>query len=148
LTSFFQVSKGDNDIRSVYDGSVGGLNDAMSVPQFLLLTLNAHLKAVEEGTYMRDLYVGQCFLNILLQPSLQPYAGVDFTLYFPWMRHKRSWDKMKNPAKGPRTTVTVWETWLQAAIGLESLSYQAVQGLSFAEEVIRGDCSNPNIVFW
>jgi hypothetical protein len=50
LTSFFDVPKGDDDIRLVYDGSVGGLNDSLWVPRFALSTLNGHLRAVEEGT--------------------------------------------------------------------------------------------------
>jgi hypothetical protein len=50
LTSFSDVPKGDDDIRMVYDGLVGGLNDALWVPPFALSTLNSHLRAVEEGT--------------------------------------------------------------------------------------------------
>jgi hypothetical protein len=46
-----------------------------------------------------------------------------------------------------RQLLSVWETWLRAAMGLKSSPYQAVQGLSFAEEVIRGDHKNPANVF-
>jgi hypothetical protein len=60
---------------------LGGLNDALWVPRFVLSTLNAHLRTVEGGTYMGDLDVGECFLNCMLHPSLRPYAGVDFTLF-------------------------------------------------------------------
>jgi hypothetical protein len=67
----------------VYDSSVGGLNDTIWVPRFVLLTLNAHLWAVEEIPYMGDLYVGECFLNFMLHPMIWPYARVDFTLSFP-----------------------------------------------------------------
>jgi hypothetical protein len=133
LTSFFAVPKGEDDIRMVYDGSIGGLNDAMRVPCFVLSTVNAHLRAVEQGTYMGDLDMGECFLNFLLHPTLRPYAGVDFTLFFPLE------DLDKDGKPGGQKNVTVWETWLRAAMGLKSSPYQAVQALGFAEEVIRGD---------
>jgi hypothetical protein len=141
LTSFFAVPKGEDDIRMVYDGSIGGLNDAMWVPRFVLLTVNAHLRAVEQGTYMGDLDLGECFLNFLLHPTLRPYAGVDFTLFFPL----GSLDEDGKP--GGQQTVTVWETWLRAAMGLKSSPYQAVQALGFAEEVIRGDRRDPDNIF-
>jgi hypothetical protein len=138
LTSFFDVPKANDDIRLVYDGSVGGLNDSLWVPRFALSTLNGHLRAVEEGTYMEDLDVGECFLNFMLHPTLRPYARVDFTLFFP-----------TTGCTGPNGASTVWETWLRAAMGLKSSPYQAVQALGFAEEIIRGDRRDPrNISRW
>jgi hypothetical protein len=59
LTSFFDVPKGNDNIHMVYDSSVlGGLNDVLWVPRFALSTLNSHLRAVEEGSCMEDLNVG------------------------------------------------------------------------------------------
>jgi hypothetical protein len=136
LTSFFDVPKGDDDIRLVYDGSVGGLNDSLWVPRFSLSTLNGQLRAVEEGTYMGDLDVGECFLNFMLHPTLRPYTGVDFTLFFPTER-----------SMGPNGASTVWKTWLRAAMGLKSSPYQAVQALGFAEEIIQGDRRDPRNIF-
>jgi hypothetical protein len=136
LTSFFDVPKGDDDIRIVYDGSVSGLNDALWVPRFALSTSNTHLRAVEEGTYMGDLDVGECFLNFMLHPTLRPYAGVDFTLFFPTVGS--AW---------PEGSGTVWETWLQAAMGLTSSPYQAVQALGFAEEIIQGERRDARNIF-
>jgi hypothetical protein len=117
LTSFFQVPKGEDDIRMVYDGSVGGLNDALWVPRFVLTTLNAHLRAVEEGTFMGDLDVGECFLNFMLHPDLRPYAGVDFTLFFPTVNTGVAKDKDGKTCRVQ--SVCVWETWLRAAMGLK-----------------------------
>jgi hypothetical protein len=145
LTSFFEVPKGEDDIRMVYDGSVGGLNDAMWVPRFVLSTLNAHLRAMEKGTFMGDLDVGECFLNFMLHPTLRPYAGVDFTLFFPLAEEGVELDPDGKPSA--HQTATVWETWLRAAMGLKSSPYQAVQGLGFAEEVVRGDRRDPKNVF-
>jgi hypothetical protein len=110
LTSFFAVPKGDNDIRIIYDGSIGGLHDAIWVPWFVLSTLNAHLRAVKQGTYMGDLDVGECFLNFMLHPILRPYSGVDFTLFFPMAGFGVAKDKDGNTS--PKQSATVWETWL------------------------------------
>jgi hypothetical protein len=82
LPAFSHIAKGDDDIRMVSNGLIGGWNDAMWVPRFVLSTLNLHLQAVEEGTFMGDLDVGECFLNFMLHPSVRLYMGVDFTLFF------------------------------------------------------------------
>jgi hypothetical protein len=129
LTSFFEVPKGDDDIRMVYDGSIGGLNEAMWVPRFVLSTLNAHLRAVEEGTFIGDLDVGECFLNFMLHPSVRPYAGVDFTLFFPMATEGVALGEDGLPSL--LQSVSVWEAWLRAAMGLKSSPYQSVQGLGF-----------------
>jgi hypothetical protein len=103
LTSFFPVQKGENDIRMVYDGSVSGLNDAMWVPRFVLPTLNTHLRAVEEQTFMADVDVGEMFLNFVLHKDLRSVSGVDLTCFFP--------SKDGKP---------LWETWQRATMGLKS----------------------------
>jgi hypothetical protein len=61
LTSFFEVEKGDDDIRLVYDGSVSGLNCAIWVPRFFLPTIRTHLQAVDEDTFMADVDIGEMF---------------------------------------------------------------------------------------
>jgi hypothetical protein len=50
----------------VYDGLVSGLNDSLWVPQFVLPTLQTHLRSVEEGAYMTDVDIGEMFLNFVL----------------------------------------------------------------------------------
>jgi hypothetical protein len=69
LTSFFAVPKGLDDIRMVYDGTKLGLNEAIWVPQFLLPMVDTLLRAVEPGTYMSDMDIGEMFLNFLLLPQ-------------------------------------------------------------------------------
>mmetsp|Transcript_7983 Transcript_7983/g.19280 ORF Transcript_7983/g.19280 Transcript_7983/m.19280 type:complete len:1317 (-) Transcript_7983:1541-5491(-) len=130
LTSFFAVPKGEHDIRMVYDGTKSGLNDAMWVPRFALPTIDTHLRSIEEGTFLADVDVGECFLNFPLHRSLRSLAGVDLTQYFP------------NP-DGSR----VWECWHRALMGVKSSPYQAVQGMAVVEEVIRGDPTNSKNVF-
>ncbi|CAJ1943751.1 unnamed protein product [Cylindrotheca closterium] len=130
LTSFFAVQKGDNDIRMVYDGTKSGLNDAMWVPRFGLPTIETHLGSIEEGTFMADVDVEECFLNFPLHQSLQKLAGVDFTKYFP------------DPSQS-----TVWECWHRALMGVKSSPYQAVQGMTVSDEVICGQPEDSHNVF-
>jgi hypothetical protein len=66
LTSFFEVEKGEDDIRLVYDGSVSGLNLTIWVPRFFLPTVRTHLRAVDKNTYMADVDIGEMFLNFIL----------------------------------------------------------------------------------
>jgi hypothetical protein len=108
----------------VYDASVSGLNDAIWVPRFPLPTIQTHLRAVEEGTWMADLDIGEMFLNFVLHSDLQALCGVDLTEY-------------KNDVEN--SDEVVWEVWQRAAMGLKPPPYQAVQGMMVAEEVIRGD---------
>lgn len=72
LTSFFSVPKGETDIRMVYDGTKSGLNEAQWVPCFGMSTIDTHLRAIEEGTYLADVDVGDCFLKF---PFAQEAAG-------------------------------------------------------------------------
>jgi hypothetical protein len=137
LTAFFAVPKGDDDIRLVYDGSVSGLNLSIWVPRFFLPTLKTHLRAVDENTYMADVDIGEMFLNFILHRELRTLAGVDLTHYFP--------SDVKDTPDGRATKV--WECWQRAAMGLTSSPYQACQAMGVAEEVIRGDRSDPKNVF-
>ena len=130
LTAFFEVDKGEDDIRLVYDGSVSGLNDAIWMPRFALPTLNTHLRSVEAGTFLADIDVGEMFLNFILHESLRVYAGVDLTSHFPLSGGG-----------------TLWETWQRAAMGLKSSPYQACQAMGFVEEEIRGSRTDPKNVF-
>jgi hypothetical protein len=131
LTSFFGVPKGEDDIRMVYDGSVSGLNDAIWVPGFTLPTVLTHLRAVEAGTFMADVDVGEMFLNFMLHSSIRLFAGVDISHFF-------SEDSQD---------VKRWETWYRAAMGLTSSPYQACQVMGYAEEVMRGNRLDGSNVF-
>jgi hypothetical protein len=130
LTAFFEVAKGADDIRLVYDGSISGLNITMWVPRFFLPTIRTHLRAVDENTFMADVDIGEMFLNFILHRELRALAGVDLSHYF------------EGEKEGP-----LWEAWQRAAMGLRSSPYQCVQAMGVAEEVIRGDPSDPENVF-
>jgi hypothetical protein len=119
LTSF-AVPKGLDNIRMVYNGTKFGLNDAIWVPRFSLPTVETLLRAVDLGTYMSDMDIGEMFLNFVPHEWMQALCGVDLTNYF---------------GEGK----VLWERWTRAAMGLKSLLYQAVQVIRVAKEVIRGD---------
>jgi hypothetical protein len=80
---------------------------------------------------MADVDIGEMFLNFILHRELQTLAGVDLTHFFP------------KDDKGSK----VWETWTRAAMGMRSSPYQAVQAMSVAKEVIRGERRDPKNVY-
>ncbi len=82
LTSFFAVPKGDGDVRLVYDATKSGLNAQLWAPWFLLPTVESHLRCLAPGYYMGDIDFSEQFLNFMLHEKVQPYAGVDLTMYF------------------------------------------------------------------
>ena len=59
--NYFAASKGDTDVRVVYDGTLSGLNASLWASYFPLPTNQSHLPMVEPGTYMADNDVGECF---------------------------------------------------------------------------------------
>jgi hypothetical protein len=131
LTAFFAVPKGDDDVRSVHDGSIGGLNLTIWVPQFFLPTIMTHLRAVNENTHVADVDIGKVFLNFILHEDLRALAGVDLSHCFPDEKDEGDF----------------WEAWQRAAMGLRSSPHQCAQAMGTAEEVIRGDPSDPENVF-
>lgn len=144
FTSFFSVPKGDNDIRMVYDASKSGLNEVIWVPRFPLPTINTHLRAVEPGTWMGDLDIGDMFLNFPLHESLQKLCGVDLTHYgelvFPHLVASVPDWSLRKPY--------LWSFgWSRCAMGLKSSPYQTIRGAMVAEEMILGDPDNPENVF-
>jgi hypothetical protein len=130
LTNFFHVDKGFWDIRLVYGGTALGLNASIWVSGFEMPTINFHLRAVGPDTFMADIDIGEIFLNFFLHADVGPYAGVNFTHYFPTEEGK-----------------VLWEQWYQCAMGLTSLLYLACQGMGFAEDVIWGDRHDPTNVY-
>ncbi len=139
LTSFFSVPKGETDIRMVYDGTKCGLNGSVWVPTFYMPTLASHLRAVVEGTHMCDVDIGEMFLNFMLHPTLRVLCGVDLSNYD---LNLSSLDVPVDPAE-----VKTWVSWNRIAMGLKWSPYQAIKGMHFAEEVIRGNRKDPDNVY-
>ena len=82
LVPFFYVSKGNDDVRVVYDGSKSGLNDKMWAPSFPVPTANSMLRLQEPGTWNVDLDVGEHFLNFMMPHDIRLYVGIDVTPLF------------------------------------------------------------------
>ena len=83
LISFFDILKGDDDIRVVFNGTPCGLNEATWAPWFPLPTARTHLRGVKMGTWTADLDLGEMFYSFCLVRVLQAYTGMDLTKYFP-----------------------------------------------------------------
>jgi len=133
LTSFFAVRKGETGIRMVYDGTKSGLNDAMWAPWFALPTIETHLRFVSQGSFMGDMDIGDMFHNFMLHEDVQKLAGLDITPFYP--------EELRDGRR------MIWERWSRCAMGLRSSPYNAVQGVLFAEEIIKGDPSRADNIF-
>jgi hypothetical protein len=137
LMPFFDVPKGEGDVRMVYNGSANGLNDALWAPWFPLPTVDCLIRALSPGYHMADNDVGEMFHNFILHPDVRKFCGLDMTLYF------------SKPAAG-KGAPRVWERWNRLAMGLRSSPYAAVQAMLIAQEVILGDRLNEegNVFSW
>jgi hypothetical protein len=137
LASFFSVPKGDTDVRMVYDGTKSGLNDSLWAPWFAMSTIDMHLQIMGPETFMGDIDIGDMFHNFMLHEKVQRLAGIDITPFFP-----------EELAKQKRMKV-LWLRWVRRAMGLKNSPYNTIQGILFAEEVIKRNPSDPcNIFRW
>ena len=59
------------------------MNEAVFAPWFAMPTVDSLLSSTTAGSYMTDCDVGEMFLNFMLEPSVQPYTGMDLTQAFP-----------------------------------------------------------------
>jgi hypothetical protein len=74
---YFDVPKGVDDIRMVYDATANGLNDVVWVPSFWLPTIESVVRALDSTSWMADRDISDMFLNFQLHQSVMPYTGVD-----------------------------------------------------------------------
>jgi hypothetical protein len=139
LIFFFDVPKGLDDIRMVYDGTKSGLNAELWAPWFPLPTVDLLLQSVEACTYMSDNDVGEMFLNFVLHSSVQERCGVDLTKFFP--------DEIDDDNNIHKERQVRWERWTPCAMGLRTSPYQAVQGMLWAMERSFGDQNQDSNVF-
>ena len=132
ITSFFDVPKGSNDIRLVYDATKSGLNDVCWAPWFSLQTCESHLRSVNPGTFMGDADLGEMFLNFPLDRELRMFAGVDFTKIFE--------DECEFGE-------TLWERWVRMLMGFRPSPYCTTREMRRIDLFLRGQASNPDNVF-
>jgi len=91
LVSYFSVSKGESDVRLVFDGTKSGLNEVLWAPTFCLPTVDSVTPMLEPGSWQADNDVGEMFYNYMLDPSLRPYCGVDGSPYLSKEPGAKSW---------------------------------------------------------
>ena len=132
VTSLFDVPKGSDDIRLVYDATKSGLNEACWAPWFSLQTCESHLRAVDPGTFMGDADLGEMFLNFPLDVDIRKYAGVDLTSIFS--------EDCKNGE-------TFWERWVRMLMGFRPSPYLTTREMRRIDLFLRGAADNPANVF-
>ena len=120
---YFDVPKGDKDVRIVYDGTANGLNHCVWVPSFWLPTLDSLLRVLDGRSWMTDRDVADMFLNYQLHRSLAPYTGIDLA---PLCASEEE----GGPRKG---------YWDRLTMGLSPSPYNAVKMALVVEEVARGN---------
>ena len=131
LTDYFDVPKGESDIRMVYNGTSCGLNALLWAPNFWLPSSSAALRVLSFYSFCVDMDLGEMFLNFPLDPRIRPYAGVDLSPF-------------KNQVHS--TLPTVWERWDRLFMGLKPSPFNSVRYFYWADEFARGDrilASNP-----
>jgi len=133
LMFFFDVQKGTDDIRMVYDGTASGLNDSLWCPWFLLPTIDSLLRCVEPGTFMCDNDIGEMFLNFMLHEDMRQLCGIDVGGFFP--------EEAK--AQGGQVIIR----WARNAMGLRPSPYTCVKFILLGHEVIMGNPNDPENVF-
>ena len=132
LTGFFQVPKGEDDIRVVYDASKSGLNEALWAPNFFLPTVDTVLRSSGLTTFYGDIDLGEMFLNYFLDEKLRPYAGVDLTE----VAHLIG----KKVPPGGR----LWMSWNRTLMGFKPSPYICIRMFKWSEDFIRGDRHDKN----
>jgi hypothetical protein len=132
LMFMFDVPKGTDDVRMVYDRSKSGLNDALWAPWFSLPTVDTTTRALLLGYWCADNDYGEQFLNFNLHKDLRPYCGVNLSQLLP--------------EEVCAQTGVVLGVWSRNAMGLKPSPYGSVKGALRAKRVILGnrrDTSNP-----
>jgi len=127
VTDFFDVPKGEHDIRVVYNGTASGLNEALWAPGFYLPNADAASRLLMYYSFTMDADLGEMFLNFPMDPAIRPFAGVDLSGI---SQH------LTNPGPQGRR---VLERWERLFMGMKSSPYNAVRYFYWAEEFSRGN---------
>ena len=135
ITGFFDVPKGDSDIRMVYDATKCGLNHALWTPNFFLPTIDSILRNADADTWFGDIDLGEMFLNYWLDEELRPYAGVDVSSLGKRVVLKDGSIDFDNEVSKQR----LWERWERTLMGFQSSPYLCTQAFGWSEGFILGD---------
>jgi hypothetical protein len=133
LMHFFSVTKGDNDIRMVYNRTKNGLNLVTWIPWFAIPSSATLERMVVPGSVQADNDYEDMFLNFKLHEELQAYTGVDVRGLY------------KDEGEGDDALKYV--TWDRPAMGLTGSPYTCVQGACRGKRVALGDRTDQENVF-
>lgn len=139
LIRFFEVPKGESDIRMVYGGTKSGLNAALWAPGFPLPTASSHLRILDRLSWMADNDAGEFFLNWMMDERVQKLCGIDLTHFVTPEVRKKSSNK----------TGLCIEVWKRCTMGLRPSPYVCVKGMLLAKEIILGNQHDSlNVFCW
>ena len=86
MLHFFAVpTKGDSDVRIVFDGTSCGLNDALWSPNFFLPTSRNASELLSFDSLMADADFSEFFHNFFSDEMVRGYSGVDTTCLSPFL---------------------------------------------------------------
>ena len=89
---------------------------------------------MDVGYWGADNDYGEMFLNWWLHQVLHPFCGVDLMAQFP--------EELEGMGRK-----VIWEMWMQPAMGLRPLPYQAVQGALVVKHLALGDPADIHNIF-
>ena len=135
ITGFFDVPKGESDIRMVYDATKCGLNAALWTPNFFLPTIDSILRNADGNTWFGDIDLGEMFLNYWLDEELRPYAGVDVSA----LGERTTLDDGSTDFLATGLKKKIWERWERTLMGFRSSPYLCTQSFGWSEDFINGD---------
>jgi hypothetical protein len=130
LIDYFDVPKGPDDIRVVYQGSNSGLNAQLWTPRFYMPNGSAAMNAMSFETYLTDSDVGEMFPNFPMDPKLRPHAGVDLRSLSHCLKNYES------PISDEES-----ELWGRLFMGMAPSPYIAIRMYYVAEKSCRGPAS-------
>jgi hypothetical protein len=124
---YFDVPKGDDDIRMVYNATRSGLNAALWAPSFFMPTSKSASRLLSYYSFCSDLDLGEMFLNFPMDPAIRPYAGVDLT-------HLKVYFDDVGKAKSSEDWAKLLERWERLFMGMKPSPYISVKYFYGAEE--------------
>ena len=123
LIKYFDVPKGEDDVRIVYDATANMLNSCVWVPSFWLPTIESLIRALNHHSWMTDRDIADMFLNFQLAESAKPFTGVDIS---PLYNEGEPID--------PK-----WAYWDRNLMGFAASPHNSVLMALIVEEVVRGN---------
>ena len=117
------MTKGEDDVRMVYDATANKLNECVWVPSFWLPTIDLLVRALDGESWTTDRDVGDMFLNFQLHRSVVPFTGVNLSSLYEG-----------SDEVGPR-----WAVWDRNLMGFAALPYNSIKMALVAEEICKGN---------